>query len=86
METLELGEAGTGLTKSPGSSSGYQGMNVWAGLYWLLNYFQKDLNSPSSEPWFLPQPLALLIDMPCPAGAGGGCANVRNSGGFRVQV
>lgn len=40
-EIFELGEAGAGRTESLGTSSGYQGRDVWAGMYWLLNYFQK---------------------------------------------
>lgn len=40
-EILELGEAGAGRAESLGTSSGYQGRDVWAGMYWLLNYFQK---------------------------------------------
>lgn len=79
-KTLELGEAGTGLTECPGTSSGYQGREVWAELYWLLNYFQKDLNSGGSEPWFLPQPFS----QPCPALRGG--ANARHSRGCGVLV
>lgn len=40
-EIFELGDAGARRTESLGTSSGYQGRDVRAGMYWLLNYFQK---------------------------------------------
>lgn len=46
---------------SMGASSGNQERDVWAELYWLLNCFQKDLNSPVP-----PTALAFITAMPLP--------------------